>query len=169
MNPDLVIFSFSNESVRNLDFTGFLKRFGESNLPDGDDLKALQGKLLIAIEGYDDDSREVYAIPEARRFYQHLHDVFPAWLYFINLQTDNLKAMQTCLLASLTSIKRDGSAQVQVVSDPVELIRLIGRQFMSMNVMCERAGMTEEEIYNLSRDVFHYFGLPYGDEETGGS
>jgi hypothetical protein len=167
MNPDLVIFSFSNESVRNLNFAPFLSVYGPQKLPSGARLKQMQGRLLIAVEGYDDKTGELYEFPEVRQFYRKFYEVFPYWLYFLSLETDCLKIMELSLLKSFTALKRDGFAQVQVEYDPVELIRQVGQQFMPMNVMCERAGMTEAEIYNLSRDVFHYFGFPYGDEVSG--
>lgn len=166
VKPDLIIFSFSNESVRNLDFQGFLRQFGEQNLPSGPALKAMQGKLLISVEGYDDDPRELHEFPEVRRFYQKFYQAFPYWLFFVSLESDCLKMMELSLLSSLTMLRRDGVAQVQVSYDPVELVRGLAKQFMPMNLMCERAGMTEPEIYNLSRDVFHYFDLPYDDEDA---
>lgn len=165
MKPDLIVFSFSNDSVRNLNFTPFLKVYGPQNLPSGPRLKAMQGKLLIAVEGYDDHPGELYEFPEVRQFYRKFYEVFPYWLFFVSLQTDCLKVMELSLLKSLTALKRDGSTQVHVEYDPVELVRQIGQQFLTMNLMCEQAEMTEEEIYNLSRDVFHFFRLPYGDEQ----
>lgn len=33
-----------------------------------------------------------------------------------------------------------------------------------LNLMMERAGMSEMDIYNRTRDVFHYFKQPYDSE-----
>jgi hypothetical protein len=33
-----------------------------------------------------------------------------------------------------------------------------------LNTMMERAGMTEMDVFNRSRDVFLYFNLPYDAE-----
>jgi hypothetical protein len=116
MNPDLVIFSFSNESVRNLNFAPFLKVYGPQPLPGGARLKQMQGRLLIAVEGYDDKTGELYEFPEVRQFYRKFYEVFPYWLYFTSLETDCLKIMELSLLKSFTALKRDGFAQVQVVA-----------------------------------------------------
>jgi hypothetical protein len=48
--------------------------------------------------------------------------------------------------------------------DPLELVHFIGQDFPHMNLMCERAGLSEAEIYARTRQVFKYFQLPLGDE-----
>jgi hypothetical protein len=34
-----------------------------------------------------DDPQELYSIPEVRKFYQHLHRVWPYWFFFCDLRT----------------------------------------------------------------------------------
>jgi hypothetical protein len=45
--------------------------------------------------------------------------------------------------------------------DPLDLIRFIEKNFIPLNSMMERAGMSEMDIYHRTRDVFHYFHLPF--------
>jgi hypothetical protein len=45
--------------------------------------------------------------------------------------------------------------------DPVALVRFIAADFGPMNFLCERAGMSEREIYDWSKAVFEFFNLPY--------
>jgi predicted DNA-binding transcriptional regulator AlpA len=40
-------------------------------------------------------------------------------------------------------------------------LRFIERNFIPLNAMMERAGMSERDIYDRTRDVFQYFNLPY--------
>ena len=40
-------------------------------------------RVDIAFQGYDTDSRELFEIPEVRRFVAALDDSFPYWLYFL--------------------------------------------------------------------------------------
>ena len=35
------------------------------------------GRMLFCIEGYDADPREIYLIPEVRRFYTAFHQAWP--------------------------------------------------------------------------------------------
>ncbi len=117
--------------------------------------------VVLMIEGYDDDPREIYAIPEVRAFYQQLWERWPYWLFFCNLDTENLMTMVMCCLDSLDALKVKGRDQVNVSIDPLEVVRFISGGFGSMNEMCERAGMNERQIFDRTKAVFEYFNLPF--------
>lgn len=51
---------------------------------------ALENILTIKFEGYDDDHRELFEIPEIRTFMRALDSEFPCWFYLADLQTDTL-------------------------------------------------------------------------------
>ena len=161
---DLIIYQFSRLRVEQGDFSDFLRRFAAPRLPAGPKLKAMMGRMLFCIEGYDVDPREIYLIPEVRRFYAAFHSAWPYWLYFCDLNQDGLNAMAVCCLNSFASITRDGQIRCGVEYDPLELVRFIGQDFSHMNLMCERAGLSEADIYERTRQVFKYFQLPLGDE-----
>ena len=120
--------------------------------------------LTLFIEGYDDDPREVYAIPEVRKFYQRLWQRWPYWLYFCNLDTENLMMMVMCCLDSLDALKVQGRDQVQVSLEPLEILQFISGGFVPMNKMCERAGMSERQIFDRTKAVFGYFNLPFNEQ-----
>ena len=156
-----MFYQFSRSKVERGDFSHFLSRFRLEELPTGRRLREMMGSVVFCIEGYDDDPREVHSIPEVRRFYAAFHEAWPYWLYFCTLHEDGLKMMVTSCLTSFAAIQIDGQPNVVVQSDPVELVRFIGRDFAPMNLMCDRAGMFEERIYVRTKEVFEYFGLPF--------
>ena len=43
-------------------------------------------------------------------------------------------------------------------------MRFIERNFIPLNTMMERAGMSETDIYHRTRDIFLYLKLPYDAE-----
>ena len=55
----------------------------------------------------------------------------------------------------------------KVEYDPMDLLRFIERNFVPLNTMMVRAGLSEMDIYNRTRDVFHHFKLPYDEEPPG--
>ena len=55
-------------------------------------------------------------------------------------------------------------ATVGVQFDSLELIRFIGRDFVHMNLICERGQMFERGIFERTRAVFAYFDLPFDAE-----
>jgi hypothetical protein len=164
MDNDLILYQFSRTKVERGDFRHFLERFAFDKLPTGRGLRGMMNNIVLCLEGYDDDPREIHSIPEVRRFYAAFHAAWPYWLYFCNLDQDGLKAMVAACLHTFTAVKVDGQPNVGVQCDPMELVYFIGRDFAHMNMVCERAGMFEDRIEQRTRVVFEYFGLPYDGE-----
>jgi len=54
-----------------------------------------------------------------------------------------------------------GGNDAAVEYDPTDLIRFIQKNFGPLNAIMERAGMSELDIYNRTRDVFLHYKLPY--------
>lgn len=158
---DLICYQFSRDRVEAGDAKDFLSRFGKFRVPVGKQLQEMMNSLALMIEGYDDDPREIYAIPEVRAFYKQLWQRWPYWLYFCNLDTENLMMMVMCCLDSLDALKVQGQPQVQVQINPLEVIQFISGGFAPMNEMCERAGMSERQIFERTKAVFEYFNLPF--------
>jgi len=100
---------------------------------------------------------------EIRRFYATFHKAWPYWLYFCNLDTDTLRAMTMCCMPSIESIQVDGQVLVKVICEPLDLVEFIKNGLMPMNLMCERAKMFENLIYDRTKAVFEYFGLPFDE------
>jgi hypothetical protein len=157
----LIVYQFSRDKVERGDFSAFLATFGTDRLPTGPALAGLQGGLIFAVEGYDDDDREIYAIPEVRRFYASFHRAWPYWLYFCDLNQDRLKAMVMCCLPTVTAVTRHGHSAVGVQFDQLELLHWLGAHFGQMNAMCDQAGLSERAIYDRTKAVMEFFGFPF--------
>ncbi len=160
-DKDAIVVMFSKEQVRQRKLAHFLKTFGLAALPEGPELAAMMGTFQFVVDGWNDDPNELYAIPEIRKFYQHFHEVWPYWFYFCDLHTETLQMMTFCLLPNLKGFKRLGEPNAAVEYDPMDLLNFIIKNFGPLNAMMERAGMSERNIYDRTRDVFHYYGLPY--------
>ena len=59
--------------------------------------------------------------------------------------------------------KRAGEAHARVELDPMELLRFVSSGVTPMNAMCERAGMSELDIWRSTKAVFDYFGFPFDE------
>ena len=73
--------------------------------------------------------------------------------------------MVMCCLDSLDALKAKGRPQVQVQISPLEVVHFISGSFVPMSEMCERAGMSELQIYQRTKAVFEYFNLPFDAPE----
>lgn len=156
-----IVVVFGKQQVRQRKLAHFLKHYGLDVLPEGPELAKLMGTFQFFVEGWDDVPDEIYAIPEIRKFYAHLHKLWPYWFFFCDLRTETLKMMTLCLMPTLEAFKRLGEPNAAVQCDPLELLRFIERNFVPLNLMMERAGMSEMDIYQRTGDIFRYFGLPY--------
>ena len=164
MKGDIIIYQFSRSKVERGDFSHFLSLYGSDKLPEGRPLRDMMNCFVFSIGGWDDDPREIHAIPEVRRFYHAFHKAWPYWLYFCSLGADMLRVMVTCCMDSLMAAKVDGQPNVGVQCDPVELLQFLSRDFTPMNIICDRGQMFERGIYDRSKAVFEYFGLPFDAE-----
>ena len=85
-------------------------------------------------------------------------------LYFCNLDVDTLRSMVMCCLPEVSTMQVDGKSEVAITFDPLDALNFIKHDFMRMNLMCERAEMFERRIYDRSKAIFEYFGLPFDAE-----
>lgn len=69
--------------------------------------------------------------------------------------------MPLCLLPNIRGFKRLGEPKAGVQYDPADLLRFIEKNFIPLNTMMERAGMSEMDIYHSTQDTFIYFNLSY--------
>src|ERR1035441_1366252 len=65
---DLLFYSFSRAAVEAGDFRHFLDTFGLENLPRDQALRPLCNSIVFILDGYDEDTRELYEIPHVRQF-----------------------------------------------------------------------------------------------------
>ena len=161
MDRDLICYQFSRSKVERGDFAHFLSLYAPGKLPEGRRLRLMMDSFVFGVEGWDSDPREIHTIPEVRRFYSAFHKAWPYWLYFCNLDMDTLRAMTLCCLPSIETTQVDGQVLVNVTCEPLQLIGFIKDGIMPMNLMCERAKMFESLIYERTKAVFEYFGLPF--------
>lgn len=161
MDHDLVVYTFSRSKVERGDFSHFLGIYDPAKLPSGRRLRSMMNTVTFFVEGFDDDPRELHAIPEVRSFYQAFHAAWPYWLFFCTLESEEFRIMVLSCLPSIASVKRDEQTQVVVEYDRIELIHFLRDDFGPLNTLCERGGMFEGLIYDRSKAVFEYFGLPY--------
>ena len=164
MGSDIIFYQFSRSKLECGDFSHFLSLYAPDMLPSGRRLREMMNTMMFAIEGYDDDPREIHSVPEIRRFYSAFHEAWPYWLYFCNLDTEIFRVMVMCCLPSIAAMKVDGRPIVTVKYDRLELLQLLSRDFVPMNSMCERSGMFERLIYDRTKALFEYFELPFDAE-----
>ncbi|MGP0104071.1 chlororespiratory reduction 6 domain-containing protein [Rhodoblastus sp.] len=115
-------------------------------------IRARFEQLDIVFHGYDDDRREIFEIPEVRKYVGRLDEKFPFWLFFMNKECLGLQAISLCFLPPYLT------EQARKTIIPQGLDQLLNnRWWPAMNQVCEAVGFTENEIEKLSDRVVSYF------------
>jgi len=163
MKPgDPILVMFGKDEVIHCRPGRFLQKFGEPVLPTGAALGRLLGRFSFFVDGFNEHPAEIYAIPEARRFYRALLRRWPAWFYFADLRTESLLMMTACVMDDFEAVARHGHSRTTLALEPTQLLKFVSSGFEPMNRMFERTGATEEDIYRRTVEIFRYYGLPSG-------
>ena len=85
-----------------------------------------RARVDLAFHGYSNDPRELYDIPEVRRFCAKLDDAFPYSFYFLSTEGVTL-GLIACCLCSVTKL-RPG-----VVGFGPDLLQFMTRHFEALN------------------------------------
>lgn len=121
---------------------------------------ANRGKLEIVIPGYDSDSRELYEIPEVRRWFKTSIDYGVPWFYFLDTRGhgNSIKLLLLCTCEVL--VERTHGNQRQVRVEPEEQSKWLRRNFYNLNkfidyhdlaleVNKERSDAVAEHLYRF--------------------
>jgi hypothetical protein len=117
-------------------------------------IREYAGRIGFAFEGYDDDSRELYVIPEVRRFVHILTRVFPYWFHFCNKVDESLFVVMACLLPIASSSKSAG--EVTSHFEAGNLSSVIHKLFTAVNGLYAHHGLTNEENDLMTSQVSSY-------------
>lgn len=113
--------------------------------------KSYQEKVDVAFHGYDDDQRELFEIPEVRHFVYKLDEAFPFWLFFLSKHFLGLQCLLLCFLPPFLT----DEAKAKIFPEKVEAI-LLNRWMPAMNQVSEYAGLSEQEIEQLTERAIDY-------------
>ena len=90
---DILFYAVSKREILNNDFNRIRKSL-EILKEAGKDAK---GKLFLTFDGYDNDKREIYMIPEIRNFVKNVWDDYKFLFYFLTSFDNNRAIIFACL------------------------------------------------------------------------
>lgn len=153
LKPDFLMVGIGRDKVESNDIAPALSTLTDL-FADPNAVRRLQGRVSILFEGYDDDPREVYEIPEVRRFCAALDRRFPYWLYFLTTIQNNLKVVTFCLVR--VKVLRPG----QIWVDTDDLQRFLLSHVSAMNTVFDRYSLGEEAKLARTERVCKYLASP---------
>jgi len=128
-----------------------LSRILQSLLSTPEGARNCAEKVGIFIDGYNDDPRALYRIPEVRSYVAALDEIVPYWFYVLGRDFGSLVLVMKCLLP----IEEVGSAHSRAEAG-LELQKLVERLFVRMNAVCAFAGYSEGEVARMSDRIVRH-------------
>ena len=119
-------------------------------LADRSAVQRYRERVDLSFYGYANDPRELYEIPEVRRFCKKLDEAFPYWFYFLSTEGVMLEMIAGCL-CSVTKLG-PGSA-----SFGLDLIEFMTDHFQALNWIFDNYSLDERDNVEISGKVIQYF------------
>lgn len=151
-NSGLILIIIEKIDIENLNVEGFINLFNwfESNI---NFITLMRNKVNFLVKGYDDDSREIYQIPEVRDWIKILFPEINSWGYFLNMEEtlNGLSTLQYCLGKIETFKERNNKPGL--ILEPDSLEELVNALFLGLNTFCEKHNINEKIVYEQSQKI----------------
>ena len=121
-------------------------------LADRSAVQRYRGRVDLSFDGYSNDPRELYEIPEVRRFCKKLDEAFPYWFYFLSTERVMLRVVASCL-CSVTK------PMLGIVSFGPDLIEFMTHHFQALNWIFENYSLDERDNVEISGKITRYFSV----------
>lgn len=162
-DEDLIVCQFSRSAVEAGDLGRFLEHFALERLPHGPDLRRCFNRFGFVFDGYQHDERPLFEIPEVRAFVQSFRRAWPYWLFACHLALPDLQALTFCCLPSLQVRRHTASPVCEVQLPAEELHAFLCENVGGMNLLFDRAGMSEAENRERTRQIVDYYQRDWSD------
>lgn len=125
---------------------------------DAAQVRRFAGRMVVQVEGYDDDPRPLLLIPECVRFFRAVDAQWNHWLHFLLPLPDQLKLILLMLVD--VDLQEDSGTQAGYrLRQPAQLGRVLERLFASMNVLHETFDVPQAHNESMTEAVVAALGL----------
>lgn len=151
--PGHVIFLIDRYQVENLQYDVVLEAL-LAMTASTESVRHFAGRIEVIFEGYSDDPRELYIIPEVCEYVACLTAAFPYWFHFGNKVDPSLFILVACLMKIESTRTIDG--EVTATYPPGALMTVTAYLFSKMNGLYAQHGLTETERSKTTQEVGEY-------------
>ncbi len=144
-----VIVVCDSASINSGDISGMLTAL-KSLSSDRSSAMSAEGAVTLVFHGYDDDPRELEAIPEVRAWFAKLFEAWPYWSFFASRIDQTVPLVLTLLLSGETVAGEPGMAGWSF--DINELKPLLLKMFCHQNELIERLEIGEDVNERVTGD-----------------
>ena len=123
-------------------------------------IKALRGRIIYTVSGYDDVADELFEVEEVRRFYAHAQATWPCWLYTAHLHTPCFRSVVLSLLPHLTIERRAADSCWWARIRKCEVEAFFEASLGSAAILHHRARISRQRGLQHLKSVAAYLGMP---------
>lgn len=129
----------TRKEIQASDIRRHLRSF-DTRLP-ADLLDALRNRVVTLVAGYDSDPREIYEIPEVRRYFAKLaRNGAPLLFFAAAAYPPSLRAIAACIAERVVIRRAKGSDQVEVLLERNALKPFLDENLMQYLFLSDRLG-----------------------------
>lgn len=121
-------------------------------------VRRFAGRMVLQVEGYDDDPRPLLLIPECVRFFRAVDKQWNHWLHFLLPQPEQLRLI-LLMLVDVDLQERQEHQTGYRLRHPEQLHRVLERLFVSMNILHETFDVPESHNRAMTAAVVSALGL----------
>ena len=70
------------------------------------------GRISLAVDGYNDDPRELFEVPEVRAYIKRLDQAWPSWFFFLSQADESVKLLERCLCETIEVVPTWANSQI---------------------------------------------------------
>lgn len=148
---DYLMIAISRQEVESQDCSKVVSTL-KALLETPEKAKMFKEQVDLGFSGYDEDSRELFEIPEVRNFVFKLDEEFPFWLFFLTKFGTGLQCLFLCMMPPYLTEK----AKQEIFPQRLESL-LENRWLPAMNYIGNYVGMTDFENEQLTERSVSYF------------
>ncbi len=169
VSAGVIFYAIDKDDIKKCD-TRYFSQFIDRLCINDNLCEKVQGRLEIMVDGYNHDKRELYEIPEVRRWFKKVDKEKVAWFYFCNTvpQTFGLTLYFMCVSNAkviddrerltgfqvLDAMKEKAShPKIRVTFNPKLYAAALDENWLRLNQKTEALGLPEEMNKKISREV----------------
>ena len=127
-------------------------------LVNSDAVLAFRGRLHLFVDGYDEDERELWAIPEVRTYIRALDAQFPYWLWFMDPHDPTVFLFVACCCE--VASYRTEAGRFNAAFYPAFLAPFLTSHIQAVDELVRRSAFPKQTFARFLSAVMDRFGVP---------
>ena len=109
------------------------------------------GRISLVVDGYNDDPRELFEIPEVRAYVDRLDRGWSYWFFFLSQADESIKLLESCLCDTIEVVPGVTSVDMD------QLEQSLARHFAAMHRLGAELALPEEMCEEVAEGIIGMF------------